>query len=36
MVCKPRDEIQMQVIHEEEVILAGALVEVGVANIGVE
>jgi hypothetical protein len=32
----PREEMQMQGIHEEEVILAGALVEVGVADDGVE
>jgi hypothetical protein len=36
MACKSREEMSMQGIREEEVILAGALVEVGVADIGVE
>jgi hypothetical protein len=35
-VCKSREEMQMQGMHEEEVVLAGALVEVGVADIGGE
>jgi hypothetical protein len=36
MVCKLREEMPMQWIHKEEVILAGALVEEAVANVGVE
>jgi hypothetical protein len=36
MACKPREEMLMNRIHEEEVILAGALIEVGVADVDVE
>jgi hypothetical protein len=36
MACKPREEMLMHEIHEEEVILAGALIEVGVADVDVE
>jgi hypothetical protein len=36
MACKSREEMSMQGIREEEVILTGALVEVGVADVGVE
>jgi hypothetical protein len=36
MACKPREEMLMQGIHKEEVILAGALIKVGIAIIGVE
>jgi hypothetical protein len=36
MACKSREEMSMQGIREEEVILIGALVEVGVADVGVE
>jgi hypothetical protein len=36
MACKPREEMLMQGIREEEVVLADALIEVGVANVGVE
>jgi hypothetical protein len=34
MACKPREEMPMQGIHEEEVILAGA--EVGIADVSIE
>jgi hypothetical protein len=36
MACKPREEMLMQGICEEEVVLAGALIEVGIADVGVE
>jgi hypothetical protein len=36
MACKPREEMPMQGIHEEEVILVGALVEMGIADVSVE
>jgi hypothetical protein len=36
MVCKSREEMPMQGIHEEEVILVGTLVEVGIADVDVE
>jgi hypothetical protein len=36
MACKMREEMPMQGIHEEEVALASALIEVGVADVGVE
>jgi hypothetical protein len=36
MVCKQREEIPMQGIHEEEVLLDDTLVEVGVADIDIE
>jgi hypothetical protein len=36
IACKLREEMPTQGIHEEEVISAGALIEVGVADIGVE
>jgi hypothetical protein len=36
MACKSREEMPMQGIREEEVILAGALIEVGVADVGIE
>jgi hypothetical protein len=36
MACKPREEMSMQGIHEEEVILVGALVEMGIADVSVE
>jgi hypothetical protein len=32
----PREEMSMQGMHEEEVILAGAVVEVGIVDIGGE
>jgi hypothetical protein len=35
-VCKPREETPMQGIHEEEVILASALIEVGIVDVGGE
>jgi hypothetical protein len=35
MACKPREEMSMQGIREEEVILVGALVEVGIGDVGV-
>jgi hypothetical protein len=34
--CKPREEMSVQGTSEEEVILAGAVVEVGVAVVGWE
>jgi hypothetical protein len=36
MACKPREEMTKQGIREEEVILASALIKVGVADVGVE
>jgi hypothetical protein len=36
MACKPREEMPMQGINKEEVVLASALVEVGVPNISIE
>jgi hypothetical protein len=36
MACKPTEEMSMQGIHEEEVILVGALIEVRVADVIVE
>jgi hypothetical protein len=36
MACKPREEMPIQGIHEEEVVLAGALIEMGVVDVGVE
>jgi hypothetical protein len=36
MACNLREEMPMQGIHEEEVIMASALVEKGVADIGIE
>jgi hypothetical protein len=32
----PREEMSMQEMHEEEVILAGAIVEVGVVDVSSE
>jgi hypothetical protein len=34
MACRPREEMLMHGIHQEEVVLAGALFEVGVADVG--
>jgi hypothetical protein len=34
--CKSREEMSMQGIREEEVVLASALIEVGIADVGVE
>jgi hypothetical protein len=36
MACKPREEMLMQGIREEEDVLVGALIEVGVANVSIE
>jgi hypothetical protein len=36
IACKPREEMSMQGIHKEEVISFDALVEVGVADVGIE
>jgi hypothetical protein len=36
MVCKPREEMPMQWICDEEVVLAGALIEVAIADVDVE
>jgi hypothetical protein len=36
MACKSREEMSMQGIHEEEVVLVGALVEVGAIDVDVE
>jgi hypothetical protein len=35
-VCKPREEMSTQGMREEEVILAGTVVEVSVVDIGSE
>jgi hypothetical protein len=35
MECKPREEMLIQGICEEEVVLTDALIEVGVGDIGV-
>jgi hypothetical protein len=34
--CKLREEMSMQGMHEEEVVLVGAMVEVGVVDVGSE
>jgi hypothetical protein len=36
MAYKPREEMPIQRIHEEEVVFAGALIEMGVADISIE
>jgi hypothetical protein len=35
-VCKLREEMLMQGMHEEEVVLVGALIEVSVVDVGGE
>jgi hypothetical protein len=36
MACKPREEMPMLGIHEEEFVLAGSLIEVGIADVSIE
>jgi hypothetical protein len=36
VACKTREDMPMQGIREEEVVSAGALIEVGIDDIGIE